>query len=77
MSREFPDVLKSVLVRVKRTIKRLTKFFKSTDYSSEVLERQENLTTFNMKSTWKKTHHRLGLEEDNMASMSRDGQVAL
>lgn len=53
MSREFPDVLKSVLVRVKRTIKRLTKFFKSTDYSSEVLERQENLTTFKMK-TWKK-----------------------
>lgn len=46
-------MLKSVLVSLKRTIKWLTRFFKSTDYSSEVLERQEKLT-FKMKSAWKK-----------------------
>lgn len=54
MSREFPDVFQSVLVRIKRTIKWLTRVFKGTDYSSEVLEQHEKLTTFKMKSAWKK-----------------------
>lgn len=46
--------MRSVLVRIKRTIKWLTRVYKGTDYSSEVLEEHEKLTTFTMTSAWTK-----------------------